>query len=623
MPPAQISQTRGWSERAGKFLPVRDRRYLAALLVPTGAVTLFAGLRTIGEQFVPPTGWRWWAEASGHVVWHLVCAAIWVLAFALVQRVWPRRVLVIGIHVAVLLHLLVSLAATAYHSHTGSLLDLERIDYVMSRPADVAAIVLTALQPRDLVAVGALCAWSIVGPRLVARGVPSGTRRPLHRRAGVALALGVLLPTAFAADAVAVNPYASPRTAAVLRAAAQNLRPGQQTQDQLGWQRDGTLVRASGDSAPRNVVLIVAESVRASATTQGSNGELPTTPYLSRLARTSTVATQAYPVMPHTSKSLTGINCGVAPDLSAQLTETERGVPVNCLPRMLGEQGYRTGFFQSAVGHFEDRADLVAGFGYDTFVPVEQMPTADHSRANYFGWEDDIMLDPSREWMEQDDSPFLLTYLTVTAHHDYQVPDGFPVRHLADDPDFNNYLNTVAYTDRFISRVVDQLERVGHADDTLVVVVGDHGEGFGEHGRWQHDNTIHEEGVRVPLIVHDPTDRRGRTIDTPVNTTTIPATVTDRLGYRVEGTAPAPMLEAWQEPARIVCHSQDACMARVDSEGKYIHHFGRRADEYFDLRADPGEQANLINGCDADQVADWKKELLGWRAAVRYAYRHP
>ena len=52
------------------------------------------------------------------------------------------------------------------------------------------------------------------------------------------------------------------------------------------------------------------------------------------------------------------------------------------------------------------------------------------------------MLEPSRDWLrQQGDAPFLLTYLTVTGHHDYRLPDTFPCEHLADDEELNNYLN--------------------------------------------------------------------------------------------------------------------------------------------------------------------------------------
>jgi hypothetical protein len=60
---------------------------------------------------------------------------------------------------------------------------------------------------------------------------------------------------------------------------------------------------------------------------------------------------------------------------------------------------------------------------------------------NYFGYEDDIMLEPSREWMDRDRAhPFLLSYLTVTAHHDWRLPDAIERQHFVDDPKLNDYL---------------------------------------------------------------------------------------------------------------------------------------------------------------------------------------
>ena len=67
----------------------------------------------------------------------------------------------------------------------------------------------------------------------------------------------------------------------------------------------------------------------------------------------------------------------------------------------MASHGFATAFFQSATEAFEGRRQLVANMGYDTFVPNEQMRTTGFARANYFGYEDDIMLAPSREWLEQ------------------------------------------------------------------------------------------------------------------------------------------------------------------------------------------------------------------------------
>ena len=85
---------------------------------------------------------------------------------------------------------------------------------------------------------------------------------------------------------------------------------------------------------------------------------------------------------------------------------------------------------------------------------------------------------------------------------------------IVEDEELNRYLNTAIYQDRFVSKVFAMLDDLGLADETVVAVVGDHGEGFGEHGLRQHDNTIYDEGVQVPLIIYDPADPVGRVVDT-------------------------------------------------------------------------------------------------------------
>ena len=111
------------------------------------------------------------------------------------------------------------------------------------------------------------------------------------------------------------------------------------------------------------------------------------------------------------------------------------GITGRCLPALLTEQGYATAFFQSATEHYDSRRELVHNFGYGDFFPVDVMDKDGYVRANYFGWEDDIMLGPSRAWLTKHrDQPFLTGYLTVTSHHDYRVPTTIDTEHLSDDP---------------------------------------------------------------------------------------------------------------------------------------------------------------------------------------------
>lgn len=613
--------------RRPRLLAPSDWVYLAALLLPTGLISLVAALKTLQEQYRPPTTvWQTFLQIYPDACWLAGMALACVLLFSVIRRGWPRLVLLALTHSIVVVHCLFSLAAYSYHRNTGSLLEAGAVTYAIGKLDSVGGILLAELTPGQIGWALLLVAYIIVGPVTITNVVRprDGVRSPKSRRAvGRAVFAACLALTTLAAQPfiATTNPYAVPRAMAVLSGVAN------------GWRAEsGELIEPSAQNArlaptdksrKPNVVVIAMESVGLRATSLG--GDVETTPNLAKLAKKSIVAERAYPVVPHTSKSLTGLNCGVEPDLTTRLSEsTDSGPRARCLAQLLGDQGYSSAFFQSAVGQFENRPALVDRFGYDDFYSVDDLPKTGFSRANYFGWEDDVLLGPSADWMSAHrDKPFLLSYLTVTAHHDYHVPDGFASEELSDDPEYNAYLNNVRYTDRFVGKVLDQLKRAGVADNTIVVVTGDHGEGFGEHGLRQHDNTIYDEGVHIPFLIYDPLLNRRETIRQPVQTTALVPTLADLMGYNIVngGYASTSLLQAGIEPVRVACHVENACLARIDAGGKFIHHFGRRPDEYFNLADDPQELDNRIDQIDPALIESWRRELIAWRSAVQLRYR--
>ena len=75
--------------------------------------------------------------------------------------------------------------------------------------------------------------------------------------------------------------------------------------------------------------------------------------------------------------------------------------------RTLKKVGYNTVFFQSPTEYFENRRGLANNIGFNGFFALEQMSTDGFELVNYFGYEDNIMLEPSREWLAKQESPFL------------------------------------------------------------------------------------------------------------------------------------------------------------------------------------------------------------------------
>jgi arylsulfatase A-like enzyme len=87
-----------------------------------------------------------------------------------------------------------------------------------------------------------------------------------------------------------------------------------------------------------------------------------------------------------------------------------------------------------------------------------------------------------------------------------------------------------------VKNLIEHYKELGYYEDTILVIYGDHGEGFGEHDRWRHEDVIWEEGARVPLLIHAPGRfEGGERVEGLANHTDILPTVLDMLGYEVVG----------------------------------------------------------------------------------------
>ncbi|MCA1715974.1 MAG: sulfatase-like hydrolase/transferase [Actinobacteria bacterium] len=373
----------------------------------------------------------------------------------------------------------------------------------------------------------------------------------------------------------------------------------------------------------RNVVLIHLESTRAQSATPYDE-DLKTMPFLGETARSSLLAERAYAVVPRSSKGSTAVNCGVEPPHYPG-PEFEPGrIPSPCLGGLLKEQGYRTVWFQSvsnaANSHWDD--DLARNLGYEEFYSPETMNTQGYQATNSFGYEEDIMLGPSEGWLVNNgyDGPFLAEYFTGTGHYGYDcVPNRYGYESFSEDEELDRYHNCLRMLDFFLQNLFDQYQRLGLYEDTIFVLYGDHGEGFREHrGRYMHGDTIYEEGIRIPLIVHDPKrvedGERAQGLSSQID---VLPTVLDLLGYEVEnGEYPGysllnPVPE--DRTIRSNCIANRKCMASIRGFEKYVYNYGNLPDEFFDLSEDPYEQNNLADERSEEEINERREDLLEWR----------
>ena len=162
----------------------------------------------------------------------------------------------------------------------------------------------------------------------------------------------------------------------------------------------------------------------------------------------------------------------------------------------------------------------------------------------------------------------------------------------------HGYLACTSYVDKLTGDVLAELDRLGLAENTIVVLWGDHGFHLGEHNFWGKHNTMHL-ATRVPLIVKVPGRKAGTTASI-VETSDLVPTLCALAGITTPETARGrdftPLLDAPEKPFREAAYSRyvngDAVITKRFS---YTSYNNGKAEMLYDLEKDPDENINIAS----------------------------
>jgi len=390
---------------------------------------------------------------------------------------------------------------------------------------------------------------------------------------------------------------------------------------------------ASARSTKSNVILVILESAGANSTSVNETGP-DNTPFLKAFADQSTVVEQMYVVVPRTLAAWISVLQGVYPAASnvtmrwGDKLERADG-EVASLPNLLRPFGYQSAFFTPTHLNFENERQLISNIGFDEIVSKRDYESDEFEIVNYFGWEDRIMTQPILDWVDEQAAaslPMFLTIMTNVGHHDYKPPRSWPVRSYGSPlgKQHNDYLNSLAYVDSFLNDLFASLDDRGVLDDSLVVIVGDHGESFGEHGKNHHMAVMYEESLRVPAIIYSSSaESRGESIPGIWQLPDIFPTIIDVLGYEMRNGAVAgrSVFESAPKNRRVYFAGalDNSYLGLREGNLKYIYYFGRRPTEVFDIEADREERYDLGGEIDAATIRAIEQDLLAWYQSTKYS----
>lgn len=261
---------------------------------------------------------------------------------------------------------------------------------------------------------------------------------------------------------------------------------------------------ASKSATPANVILITLDTTRADR--MGFLGSpLGLTPNLDALARQAFIFSRAYAHVPLTTPSHATILTGTYPQfnhLGDLGTALASDLPY--LPAVLHQHGYETAAFVGSQV-LDPKSAAAPGFdrGFDTYDAGFHSRREGEDRYASEERRAATVVDHALNWLKTGRrKPVFLWVHLYDPHDPYDPPEPFKSKYTAAP-----YDGEIAYVDSALGTFFAGLKAAGLYDSSVIAIVADHGEAFGEHGEESHGFFLYDETVHVPLLIRLPTDR--------------------------------------------------------------------------------------------------------------------
>lgn len=393
-------------------------------------------------------------------------------------------------------------------------------------------------------------------------------------------------------------------------------------------------INGGGNLADYNVVIVVVDALRPDHLGSYGYGR-DTSPHMDALAGEGVLFSDAKSVSSWTKPTTASILTGLYPRRHGAISEFSRlKDDVETLPETLKKYGYRT------FGVFSNRiAGSHAGFaqGFDRFVEYPE------TRITSPKLSADAISDEALDLIDEMESPsknFLMLFY-LDPHYPYVAPHrkysgGNRLEYLTEffdelrfynaseddkpwmiDEMVNAYDDEILYTDKQIGRVLDRLRERGLYDNSVIVILSDHGEEFYRHEKIGHAHNLYDEEVSILLILKAPGVEAGVS-GMPVSQVDVTPTILEILGIpsaeKLDGTNMLNLINGDRVRFFELSYFANSQYAVESQQMKLLinqNPEGERRGKYlFDLKKDPGEVNNLYqDNRDSQTVKDLEKQL--------------
>ena len=276
----------------------------------------------------------------------------------------------------------------------------------------------------------------------------------------------------------------------------------------------------------------------------------PTSPNIDGFAREAVVFENAYANASFTRSSVATLFTGLYPEThKVRILKNKLPEELLTLPVYLKGKGYRTSLFTST-----GNVSVSMGFarGIDDYLPFIGEWRRGHERAiapEFRSWlshtgplfsyvhymEPHLPITPPPPYLDMFTNPEMVASARrVIGDFRKLIDSGHPFALEEIKTVVDNYDSAIAYVDSEMGKLLHALREKGLYENSLIVILSDHGESLYEHEQWGHGNFVYEETARVPLIIKFPAamNLKGR-VRTVVELADVFPTILDIFGQRI------------------------------------------------------------------------------------------
>jgi hypothetical protein len=282
------------------------------------------------------------------------------------------------------------------------------------------------------------------------------------------------------------------------------------------------------------------------------------------------------------------------------------------LPQVFKNEGFKTAVYSSAFWEFELLKSFYRKMQWDTLVdPMGSMSKFKLNLGlNSWGISEAPLLQEMKKEISTKKEPFFMVFINSNTHHPYESKKANTLT-----PSQDRYNLAVKEAFEHIDEIIQHLKKQNKLKDTVIAIMGDHGEAFGDlhPNNLLHKNYLYQENIQNFLMLHAFDEKQNKELfSTPISIGDIMPTLLDLWGLSIPKNIEGNSFFSKTSKLHFFHKTAEPEMFGLrDGEWKYIGKRYEESDELYNLKRDPLEKINLA-GQFPDQIKVYRQLCFEW-----------